>query len=217
MDSRVAWWSSKLDRKANAWFGPPVGRWAGQILRKLTNACKARRAGRATPLKDLGIPPKYRARALRLLMRFDLVNVRPGHPTTITLNSSALARSKNAARASRTPIPAAERRRIKQRDQFACGYCGRRFLEKELEVDHLIPLSFGGADEPGNWVSLCRVHNRAKLDAFHRQGLRFYRGRRVRKSIGVRSRNGFLWPVVNGRICRETRGGNSGDRRRDSS
>lgn len=207
MHSRIDWWSSKLYREAGAWVGPAVGRWAAKILRDLSDAHDSHRPDHSIRLLDLQVPPKYRARALRLLTRFDLVKIQQGKTEIVALNTVALARSKNATQARRGFLPLAERRRIKMCDRFICGSCGKRFSEENLEVDHIVPLSFFGADKLGNLVSLCRTHNRAKLDTFHRSSLRYYRGRRVVRSVGVRYESGFFWPVINGRVCREGKRG----------
>jgi hypothetical protein len=199
---RIHWWSGKVHRKAGHWFGSAVGQWAVQILRSFSQA-RVRTGSYRIRLQDLHIPPKYRARALHLLTRFDLVTVCAGRPVTLVLNVAALARSKNTAQVNRRFLSLAERRSIKTQDRFICGECGKRFSEQNLEIDHIVPLSFAGADKPGNLVSLCRAHNRAKRDTFCRTKLRYYRGQRVIRPVGVRYRDRYFWPVINGRVCRE--------------
>jgi 5-methylcytosine-specific restriction endonuclease McrA len=53
---------------------------------------------------------------------------------------------------------------ILERDAFACRYCGRKPPEVELEVDHLVPRSAGGTDDPSNLVTACFDCNRGKKD-----------------------------------------------------
>ncbi len=57
------------------------------------------------------------------------------------------------------------RRKIKQRDGFACRKCGVS-VEKEptllLEIDHIIPVSKGGLTEENNLQTLCWRCNRTK-------------------------------------------------------
>jgi 5-methylcytosine-specific restriction endonuclease McrA len=72
-------------------------------------------------------------------------------------------------------------------------------------IDHLIPLAVRGADEPANWVTLCRECNRAKWRHFGYGFIRRYRGKALRSSVGVRFHNGYLWPHVNGHIRLERR------------
>lgn len=46
--------------------------------------------------------------------------------------------------------------RIKLRDMFTCQHCARVHDPRELEVDHIVPLSKGGTDEDdANLQSLC--------------------------------------------------------------
>lgn len=58
------------------------------------------------------------------------------------------------------------RRRIMQRDRWECQYdvtsrgliCG----QQANEVDHIVPRSEGGTDDPGNLQAICRPHHRIK-------------------------------------------------------
>ena len=52
------------------------------------------------------------------------------------------------------------RARIFARDDYTCGYCGRR--DGRLECDHIVPVSRGGSNEDDNLVTACRSCNRAK-------------------------------------------------------
>lgn len=52
--------------------------------------------------------------------------------------------------------------RILERDAFTCQYCGAQAPDVRLEVDHVIPRSKGGADEPLNLVTACAPCNRGK-------------------------------------------------------
>lgn len=42
-----------------------------------------------------------------------------------------------------------------------CASCGMK-CDRGWDLDHEIPLAMGGADEPSNWVVLCRPCHRAK-------------------------------------------------------
>jgi len=42
-----------------------------------------------------------------------------------------------------------------------CASCGMK-CDRGWDLDHEIPLALGGADEPSNWVVLCRPCHRAK-------------------------------------------------------
>jgi 5-methylcytosine-specific restriction endonuclease McrA len=52
-----------------------------------------------------------------------------------------------------------ERRFILERDSWACVECG---AQDELEIDHVIPFSRGGACTVENAQVLCRTHNARK-------------------------------------------------------
>ncbi len=54
------------------------------------------------------------------------------------------------------------RRNLMMRDQFQCQYCGRRPTTRELNVDHVVPRSRGGADSWENLVISCRTCNLRK-------------------------------------------------------
>ena len=48
------------------------------------------------------------------------------------------------------------------RDNFTCQYCGRKTPEVILELDHVIPLSKGGANDFDNLTTSCFECNRGK-------------------------------------------------------
>lgn len=55
--------------------------------------------------------------------------------------------------------------RILKRDNFTCQYCGKNFLDDEnikLEVDHILPISKGGIDNPKNLITACYACNHGK-------------------------------------------------------
>jgi len=54
------------------------------------------------------------------------------------------------------------RHRIFVRDRFRCQYCGVKFAEERLTVDHIIPVSQHGTDDPVNLVTSCGPCNRRK-------------------------------------------------------
>ena len=62
----------------------------------------------------------------------------------------------------RTTIPPKLRFEIFKRDNFKCYYCGKTKDESELEVDHVIPVSKGGNNDPSNLVTSCFKCNRGK-------------------------------------------------------
>lgn len=53
---------------------------------------------------------------------------------------------------------------ILERDGYRCVYCGRSATDVVLEVDHVLPRSRGGTDEPTNLVTGCQDCNGGKSD-----------------------------------------------------
>jgi 5-methylcytosine-specific restriction endonuclease McrA len=54
------------------------------------------------------------------------------------------------------------RRNILLRDDYHCQYCGYRFREEDLTIDHVVPCSKGGLTEWDNVVAACRPCNQKK-------------------------------------------------------
>lgn len=50
---------------------------------------------------------------------------------------------------------------VRARDNYTCQYCGKINLP-DLEVDHIVPKSRGGADRPDNLVATCHKCNEEK-------------------------------------------------------
>jgi len=50
----------------------------------------------------------------------------------------------------------------KLRDNFKCQYCGKRFSERALTIDHVIPKSHGGKHGWLNSVTACKPCNQGK-------------------------------------------------------
>ncbi len=54
---------------------------------------------------------------------------------------------------------------ILKRDGFRCRYCGKEASEStKLEVDHVVPRSKGGSDDPTNLGAACYDCNRGKTN-----------------------------------------------------
>jgi hypothetical protein len=51
-----------------------------------------------------------------------------------------------------------------KRDEFTCGYCGRKSPEVVLEIDHIVPRAGSGSDDPINLLTSCWECNRGKSD-----------------------------------------------------
>jgi len=55
-----------------------------------------------------------------------------------------------------------KRRRIFERDDFRCVYCGERFAPEQLTIDHVEPRVRGGDRSDGNLVTACGACNTLK-------------------------------------------------------
>ena len=62
----------------------------------------------------------------------------------------------------RKQIPKGVRFDVFKRDGFKCQYCGRTAPDVILEVDHIVPVSEGGENDPLNLITSCRDCNRGK-------------------------------------------------------
>lgn len=51
---------------------------------------------------------------------------------------------------------------VLRRDGFACAYCGARPKEKQLQVDHVVPVAAGGPTTLENLVTACTDCNAGK-------------------------------------------------------
>lgn len=51
---------------------------------------------------------------------------------------------------------------VLRRDDHTCQYCGRSAPDVELQVDHVVPVTLGGRDEPSNLRTACRACNSGK-------------------------------------------------------
>lgn len=88
--------------------------------------------------------------------------------STRGLNSRIETPQKESAPQLRNYIPVHLRRTIFKRDGGRCQFkaqdgriCGSTY---DIEIDHVIPVSHGGKNEPENLRCLCRAHNQWKAD-----------------------------------------------------
>jgi len=78
--------------------------------------------------------------------------------------------------------------------KFCCDLCGVPADEKALEVDHIVPRSHGGSDDPSNLQALCYSCNSMKRD---RDTADF---RKIRESYGVRQKDCLFCEIPTRRI-----------------
>lgn len=51
---------------------------------------------------------------------------------------------------------------VLRRDNHTCRYCGASAPDVQLHIDHVMPMSLGGRDEPENLITSCEDCNRGK-------------------------------------------------------
>ena len=64
-------------------------------------------------------------------------------------------------------FPKRVRIEIAERDGWRCHYCGAGLVTgkaREWHIDHRVPVSRGGSDDPGNLVAACELDNQRKGD-----------------------------------------------------
>jgi hypothetical protein len=54
--------------------------------------------------------------------------------------------------------------RVLERDNFRCHWCGVPARETRIVIDHVMPFSKGGVDDPSNYVASCEPCNGGKGD-----------------------------------------------------
>lgn len=62
----------------------------------------------------------------------------------------------------RKPLSQKTRFEVFKRDGFTCAYCGSHPPDVVLEVDHIVPVAEGGADDIDNLTTSCFSCNRGK-------------------------------------------------------
>lgn len=62
----------------------------------------------------------------------------------------------------RKKLTKAQRLRVYNMYGGRCAYCGRPIRYEDMQVDHMVPLYNGGADNEENYVPACRMCNHYK-------------------------------------------------------
>lgn len=60
---------------------------------------------------------------------------------------------------------------VLRRDNYTCRYCGAKAEASPLTVDHVVPVSLGGGDDPSNLVTACADCNSGKTSTVPDQPL----------------------------------------------
>jgi HNH endonuclease len=58
--------------------------------------------------------------------------------------------------------PGFSKAKLVKRDRYTCAYCGEQFAERDLQCEHILPVSRGGAWSWTNLVSACGACNGRK-------------------------------------------------------
>jgi 5-methylcytosine-specific restriction endonuclease McrA len=95
------------------------------------------------------------------VLEFHAVTV---HSPSTTLNLPAVIRLKQYIRPYLALSVRLSRQNVFLRDHHTCQYCRKQFAEKKLTIDHVVPLSKGGAHEWTNVVTACSACNNKKGD-----------------------------------------------------
>ena len=84
-----------------------------------------------------------------------------GHICPVFFLAEAITETQEERRITRV-IPRAIMLKVVRRDGQVCAMCKRNVLDEEIEFDHIIPISRGGATTTENLRILCRECNRKK-------------------------------------------------------
>ena len=198
----LLWWRDKANRRGTECFNETVAHWAEHALVDLAqrkhNPLEANSLAELSA--EIGVPRKYLSRALATLTRCGLVTADLRSKPVIQLVTDTFPKRKGSAQIARGHIPLWMKKLIFSLEDYQCSHCLRVLNFNQLHVDHIVPVSLLGVDEPGNWVTMCAPCNRAKLDRFERVYLNKYRGNQVSRPIQLRFYAGFFWPVIDGRL-----------------
>ena len=78
----------------------------------------------------------------------------------------------------RVKLTPTERQRIYDKMTGRCAYCGCKISIKNMQIDHIKPVSRGGGDDADNLFPACRSCNHRKggsdLESFRRQVEQFH-------------------------------------------
>lgn len=203
----VEWWTDKVKRRGTDCFNPSIGKWAAHTLREFAalETASIETDGLEELAYRLGVPDKYLTRSVATLTRCGIVYACLHPIPVLVLHRAVFPKRKASAQVARTAISKTARRRIISLDGSVCAHCLEHFPDKELHIDHIVPLSLLGADEPGNMVSMCRQCNTEKSDKNDPTYIKQYRSVTVNDPIRIRFQSGFFWPLINGSVQLQAR------------
>jgi hypothetical protein len=89
-------------------------------------------------------------------------NAATGARSRLAANSIIMVRGDGHGHRQLAKVPALSQRLVFGRDRYLCAYCGHVFAPAMLSIDHVYPLSRGGADAWMNVVTACKACNGMK-------------------------------------------------------
>lgn len=89
-----------------------------------------------------------------------------GHICPVYFTAEDITETQQARRMGRRKLDYQTMIRIVRRDNYTCQICDKKLDDKEVEFDHIIPVSKGGSSEEHNIRLTCYDCNRDKSDKF---------------------------------------------------
>ena len=191
-------WVTKLEHRTRA--RPSVAKWAIRLFRRLLHDGPVSGSDMRSLASATRVPLKFLPRALHVLLRFGLVTMKAASGRIrVQARLPHTLKARNVSNRHRRAVTNRQRLQIHVLDDGRCAVTGKRVSLSKIVLDHIVPFAFGGADDLANLTVISAAANQAKLDGFY-STIRWYRGKRVRGTVGMRWRNGAFWPAINGKL-----------------
>jgi len=188
-------WKNKVRKRTAS--RPHVGKWAEHLFMRLLCCGPIEGKDMRSLVASSGVPLKFLPRALAVLHRFGLVITRRRGQLVLIGRLPRMLKPRKIGEP-RVRISEQRRKTLIELDCGICAACGKPHKSDNLVLDHIIPLAFGGADDLGNLTIMSKNENARKWEDFATP-IKWYRGKRVLRAVGMRWRNGAFWPVINGK------------------
>ena len=203
----LEYWKVKARKRAETSFGPgQLASHAVQILEVLNKDPSGKVEGTPAEIaRRFDIPLKFTMRALASTIGVVRMEAASKGRLRVVLQRKKLSKPKASAGLPRRAPSRALRAGLLAAENNTCSRCRHRKKPSNLALDYIIPLSMLGADEPGNWVALCKACNREKWQHLNQGFLHLYRGEAIKGRIGTSFRDSRLWRVINRKARYETR------------
>lgn len=87
-----------------------------------------------------------------------------GKRSQITASSIIAIKGRNFMVRNFDHVPALTKEMLLARDRYLCAYCGQCYPFTQLDLEHIVPSSKGGADSWMNLVAACKACNNRKAN-----------------------------------------------------